>query len=76
MRIPRFPVEVARDLLESGYARVDQLTGRSPETLLAEIKARSKEPLGPHYLPALRMAVYYAETDQPDLKKLFLDQWQ
>ncbi len=76
MRITRFPVEVARDLLEAGYVRVDQLAGRSPETLLAELKARSKEPVGPHYLPALRMAVYCAETASPDPKKLFLDQWQ
>jgi hypothetical protein len=75
MRIPRFPVDVARDLLDAGYHRIDQLSGRSPETLLTEIKARHKGPLEPHYLPALRMAVYFAETPQPDLKKLFLDQW-
>jgi hypothetical protein len=24
----------------------------------------------------LRMAVYFAESDSPDPKKLFLDQWQ
>ena len=75
MRIPRFPAEVARGLIDAGYHRTDQLAGRSPDTLFAEIKARSKEALGPHVLPALRMAVYYAETDQPDPKKLFLDQW-
>ena len=75
MRISRFPVEVARDLLDAGYFRVDQLAGRSPESLLTEIKARSKEKPGAHYLPALKMGVYFAETDKPDPKRLFLDQW-
>ena len=76
MRITRFPVEVARDLLDAGYYRVDQLAGRSPESLLTEIKARSQEKPGAHYLPALKMGVYFAETDKPDPKRLFLDQWQ
>jgi len=76
MRITRFPVEVARDLLDAGSARIDQLAGRSPESLLAEIMARTKTPPPAHYLPALRMAVYFAEAEKPDPKKLFLDQWQ
>lgn len=76
MRITRFPVDVARDLLDAGYARIDQLAGRSPESLLAEIMARTKTPPPAHYLPALRMAVYFAEAEKPDPKKLFLDQWQ
>ncbi|MEY3530605.1 MAG: hypothetical protein RLZ70_1673, partial [Verrucomicrobiota bacterium] len=42
MRIARFPVDVARELLDAGYYRVDQLAGRSPETLLSEIKDRNK----------------------------------
>lgn len=75
MRITRFPVDVARDLLDAGYHRVDQLAGRSPESLLAEIKARSQEPPGAHYLPSLRMGVYFAESDSPDPRKLFIDQW-
>lgn len=76
MRITRFPVDVARELLDAGYYRVDQLAGRSPDSLLAEIKARSKTPPPAHFLPALRMAVYFAEADSPDPKKLFLDEWQ
>lgn len=76
MRITRFPVDVARELLDAGYYRVDQLAGRSPETLLSEIKDRNKEALPAHFLPALKMAVYFAESASPDPKKLFLDQWQ
>lgn len=76
MRISRFPVDVARELLDAGYYRVDQLAGRSPDSLLTEIKDRNKAPLPAHFLPALRMGVYFAETTSPDPKKLFLDQWQ
>ena len=75
MRISRCPVDVARDLLDAGYYRIDQLAGRSPESLLTEIKARHREPLESYYLAALRMAVYFAETAEPDPKKLFLDEW-
>jgi hypothetical protein len=76
MRITRFPVDVARELLDAGYYRVDQLAGRSPDSLLAEIAQRNKAKLPAHFLPALRMAVYFAETTPPDPKKLFLDQWE
>ena len=75
MKINRFPIDVARDLLDAGYVRLDQIIGRAPESLLSEIKNRHSEPLPSHYLPALRMAVYFAETTPPDPKKLFLDQW-
>jgi hypothetical protein len=76
MRIPRFPVDLARELLDAGYARLDQLAGRSPDSLLSEIKARAKGPAPAHFLPALRMAVYCAETPSPDPQRLFLDQWE
>jgi hypothetical protein len=75
MRIPRFPVDVARELLDSGYYRIDQLSGRSAESLIEEIRQKTKEKPAPHFLPALRMAIYFAETPTPDAKKLFLDQW-
>ena len=52
MRISRFPVDVARELLDAGYYRVDQLAGRSPESLLTEIAARNKAKLPAHFLPS------------------------
>ncbi len=74
MRVPRLPLSVARDLLDAGYRHLDQISGRSAESLLAEIKRRS--PAAPDsYLPALRLAIYVAETPQPDPKRLFLDCW-
>ena len=75
MRIPRFPVDVARELLDSGYYRVDQLCGRSAESLIEEIRQKTNQKPAPHFLSALRMAIYFAETPTPDAKKLFLDQW-
>lgn len=76
MRIPRFPVDVARELLDIGYYRIDQLAGRSAESLLAEISKKSKTAIAPHFLPALRMGIYFAETPHPDSHKLFLDVWE
>lgn len=75
MRIPRFPVDVARELMDAGYYRVDQLIGRSAESLVEEIQKKSKKTSPPYFLPALRMAIYFSENANPDVKKLFLDQW-
>lgn len=75
MRIPRFPVDVARELLDSGYYRIDQLSGRSAESLVEEIRQRTNEKPEVYFLPAVRMAIYFSETPNPDSKKLFLDQW-
>ncbi len=75
MRIPRFPVDVARELLDAGYYRIDQLMGRSAESLVEEIRQKNNLKAAEYFLPALRMAIYFAETPTPDSKKLFLDQW-
>ncbi len=75
MRIPRLPLDVARDLLDAGYSRLDQVAGRSAETLLSEIRKRNPEAPDSH-LPALRLAIYVAETPSPDPKRLFLDCWE
>lgn len=76
MRIPRFPVDVARELLDCGYVRIDQLAGRSAESLIAEIAQKNPKAIEAHFLPSLRMAIYFAETPNPDPQKLFLDQWE
>lgn len=76
MRVPRLPVDVARDLLDAGYSHLDQLSGRSAESLLSEIQARNPSATSSVHLPALRLAIYVAETPTPDPKQLFLDKWQ
>ena len=74
MRIPRMRVEAARDLLDLGFTHPDQLAGRCPEGLFE--KVRLLHPGTPadrvHYL---RMAVYFAETPEPDPRRLHPAAW-
>jgi hypothetical protein len=50
------------------------VAGRSAETLLSEIRGRNPGAPDSH-LPALRLAIYVAETPRPDPALLFLDRW-
>jgi hypothetical protein len=75
MRIPRLPVEVARDLLDLGLQEVYELQGRAPEALLMEL--RRKKPAAPDSrLAYFRLAVYFAETPEPEQNKLHPAAWQ
>ncbi|MGE9296940.1 MAG: helix-hairpin-helix domain-containing protein, partial [Puniceicoccales bacterium] len=69
MRIPRMKIDVARHLLDLGLTQIYQLSGRSPESLLSEIKAQKKD-VKDDVLAYLRMAVYFAENDPPDTRRL------
>lgn len=74
-RIPGLSVVEVRDLLDLGLRQVDDLAGRSPEVLLEEI--RQLRPATPEdRLWAFRLAVYYAETPEPDAKLLASWQWK
>lgn len=74
MRIPRMRTEVARDLLDLGLREIYHLNGRSPENLYAELK--KKKPESPRdRLYYFRMAVYFAETDQPEGHKMNPNHW-
>jgi hypothetical protein len=75
MRIPRLPVEVARDLLDLGLREIYELQGRAPEVLLQELQRR--KPATPaDRLPYLRLAVYFAENPEPDRGKLYPEAWR
>jgi len=75
MRIPRMDVNVARDLIDIGINELFELEGRAPESLFEEIK--KIRPGTPSYrLAHLKMAVYYAETEEPDQKKLHPSVWE
>jgi hypothetical protein len=74
MRIPRMHIAAVRDLLDQGISQPYQLMGRSPEALFDE--ARKKRPEIPSdRLRFFRMAVYYAESSDPDPAKLFPEMW-
>lgn len=60
MRIPYMPITVARALIDINLHQIYELIGRSPETLLIDIK--KKKPLFPNdHLAHLKLAIYYAE---------------
>jgi len=74
MRLPNFKAEAARDLLDLGFAQPYQLAGRAPEALFDELlKLRPDTP--PERLALLRLAVYLAETPEPDRAKLHPSAW-
>ena len=75
MRIPRLPVEVARDLLDLGLRDIFELQGRDPEVLYENLQ-RLKPGTPATRLRFIRLAVYFAETPQPERHKLHPDAWR
>lgn len=74
MRIPGMKVEAARALLNAGVGEIYELAGRAPEVLFEE--SRSRDPgLSASLLPYFRLAVYYAETEEPDPALLRAHRW-
>lgn len=74
MRIPRMDVAAARDLIDLGIREIYDLQGRAPEALMED--ARSKNPEIPRdRIRYFRMAVYYAECDDPEKAWLHPDAW-
>jgi len=74
MKVPQLKVEAARDLLDLGFKEIYQISGRSPETLFADIlKLRSDTPAS--RLADFRLAVYVAETPNPEQSKLHPSCW-
>lgn len=74
-RIPGIDLLTVRDLLDEGFSEVDDLRGRAPEVIYAAICDR-KPGCPPERLYALRMAVYFAETDNPDPARLQPWMWK
>lgn len=74
MRIPRMEVAAVRSLIDIGISEVYELQGRSPEVLMED--ARRKNPEIPDdRIRYFRMAVYFAETDDPDTTRLHPAEW-
>lgn len=68
-------VATARDLLDLGFTYPHELSGRSPEALFTDIQ-RLKEETPAVRLLYFRMAVYFAETPEPDRTKMHPWAWQ
>ncbi|MDR2982412.1 MAG: hypothetical protein LBV12_09235 [Puniceicoccales bacterium] len=75
MRVPNFRVEAARDLLDMGITQLYQLSGRSPESLLADLLKRKPDTPSTR-LADFRFAVYFAETPSPDRNLLHPSAWE
>jgi hypothetical protein len=75
MRIPRMDVLVARDLVDIGIKELYEIQGRSAESLFEEIQ--KLRPSTPSYRWAyLRMAIYFADNEDPDPKMLHPSLWE
>jgi len=74
MRIPRMDVAAARSLIDAGVREIFELRGRAPEVLFEEARAKKPE-ISEEQIRLFRMAVYYAETENPEPHMLHPDQW-
>jgi hypothetical protein len=69
MRIPGMDVLAARALLDLGLKETYELVGRAPDALYDAYKKHHND-APTQILWSLRMAVYVAETPEPDPKRL------
>jgi hypothetical protein len=74
MRIPRMDVAAVRNLIDLGIHEIYELQGRAPEVLLEESKAKS-DSVPEDRIRFFRMAVYFAETSEPETNRLHPDAW-
>lgn len=73
-RIPGMDIASVRDLMDIGIEQIEDLNGRSPEALFEEIShMRGEVPQDRLY--SIRMAVYFAETDEPEARLLQPWKW-
>jgi hypothetical protein len=72
-RIPGLDLATVRDLIDVGVHNTDDLRGRAPESLFDDIQNR-RENTPIERLWQLRLAVYYAET--PDPEPALLKAWK
>lgn len=75
MRIPKIDIPTVRDLIDLGFTYPHELTGRSPEFLFEEIRRRRPETPEVR-LFYFRMAVYFAETPEPEGEKMSPWAWK
>lgn len=75
MRIPRMDVATARNFIDIGICEIYELQGRSPEVLFEEAQLKD-QCIPDDRMRYFRMAVYYAETPEPDHAKMHPDEWK
>lgn len=75
-RIPGVGKTIAVDFWLMGLRRVDDLRGKSPEALYAQLEALAGQHVDRCMLYVLRCAVYFAETPAPDHERLKWWSWK
>lgn len=74
MKIPGMRVEGARALIDLGFRDIFELSGRCPDNLFEEL-SNKRDTTPKDYRAFLRLAVYYAETPEPDATLLRAGAW-
>ena len=75
-RIPGVGPKLAAKLAELGVQGLDDLAGRSPETLYRELGDLRQAHIDRCVLYVFRCAVYFAKTPNPDAEKLKWWAWK
>lgn len=74
MRIPRMDVAAARNLIDVGIREIYELQGRDPNVLMEEARQKNDE-IPEDRIRYFRMAVYFAESDEPETARMHPDAW-
>lgn len=74
--IPGVGPSLARDLEKLGYREVEDLKGEDPEAMYARLMAIEGQHVDRCVLYVFRCAVYFAETPDPQPKKLQWWNWK
>lgn len=74
MKIPHMKIEVARDLIDLGFSEIYQLSGRAPEVLFEDLNHK-RTFVEADRLAYFKMAVYFAEQQDPDPQRLHPSAW-
>lgn len=63
--VPTLSIEAARDLLDCGFKHIDELRGRSPETIFEQVK-KLRPDTPKDRVMCYRLMIYFAETPEID----------
>lgn len=74
MHIPRMDVAAVRSLIDVGIREIYELQGRDPNVLMEEARQKNDE-IPEDRIRYFRMAVYFAESDDPETARMHPDAW-
>jgi len=76
MKIPQMKVDIARGLLDAGITESFELSGRAPEVIVESIlSAQPKLATIPDLKERIAVAIYYAESPNPEPSMLKISYW-